>query len=92
MKLLYCNGCLDIIKLTRRSRSCSCHKSKGRYIDDVNIVYEGNCVPIGIGNSSFEKAMKQQELIDRLHPSTTEGTRFDAFIIPESSPAITRVD
>jgi len=53
MKLLICMECEDIVKLTFTDKHCSCGKSGGRYVDELNAVIHGPCEPLGFANKSF---------------------------------------
>ena len=73
MKLLYCKNCRDVVRLIKENRYCLCGKSSGMYLDNVNAVYSGNAVPLGINNSSFNEAVFYQK--------EKESITFDAFVI-----------
>jgi hypothetical protein len=74
MKLIFCRECGDIISLRKVERTCVCGKSSGQYTDDINARISGPCVPLGISNSSFKKAMAGLDLLEK-------GMNFDAFVI-----------
>jgi hypothetical protein len=75
MKLIYCSLCHDIIRLRRQVTTCKCGLSHGTYLNDLNAVYSGDAIPLGIDNSSFIDALKNQ-------PKKGQGVRFEAFVIP----------
>ena len=77
MKLLYCPYCKDIFNLRSHEKSCTCGKTRGRYVDKINANYTGG-VPFGIANSSFENALRKQ-------PQIGEGVDFRGFIVPMQS-------
>lgn len=80
MKLLYCTNCGDIFNLNLKEKKCSCGKTKGKYNDNLNAIYDGeHAVPLGIGNSSFNQALI-------LQPNDGMGEVFDAFVIPKICP------
>ena len=82
MKLLYCPSCYDIRKLhLNRLTFCKCGISSGMYIDDLNAVYHGCAIPIGIDNCSFLYAT-----INR--PDEGEGETFEAFVIHHECPTV----
>lgn len=59
MKLLLCEDCWDVFKLTRgEMRKCKCGKVKGRYLDNVTAEVSPNAVSIAIGNGSLEQAIE----------------------------------
>ena len=78
MKLLFCNNCHDIFNLKREEvKYCSCKKSWGRYIDNLNAEYSGDCVMLGIDNPSFIRAI---DLLKK-YPDRAKGEEFTAWII-----------
>ncbi len=86
MKLLLCNSCKDIVKLTKTTRTCQCGVTGGHYKDDgVNAVYYGPATTIGFVNSEFKYALDNR-------PRYGSGVEFTAFVIPDNVPTITQVD
>ena len=86
MKLIFCPGCHDVVKLAREMRFCKCGASCGCYkTDGLNAVYGGSAVPLGFANSSLVEAIKNQ-------PDEGMGERFTAFVIPKSCPTFRRVE
>lgn len=86
MKLLFCDKCLDIIKLTKIIKSCKCGKTKGKYIDSLRAVYSGDhAIPIGIDNYDFIKALNSQ-------PEKGIGKIFNAFVIPKKCETFIKVN
>lgn len=83
MKLIYCEFCGDVFNLTREEKSCSCGRSKGKYLPDgLNAEISGkNSVPLGFSNGSFIDALSLRKY----------GINFTAFVIPESSKTIRRI-
>lgn len=77
MKLIFCPKCEDIVKCQKSGRTCQCGASGGRYIDNLNAVYWGEAIPLGLANSSFVTAL-------RLQPENGLGSRFEAFVIPKT--------
>jgi hypothetical protein len=75
MKLIFCTECHDIIRLTKVSHTCTCGKSRGIYLDDVQAEYYGPAVPLGIDNTSFINAVMNQ-------PDRGMGKLFTGFVIP----------
>jgi hypothetical protein len=101
MKLLFCLDCCDIVKLIHTERTCSCGKSKGMYIDNINATYSGNAKLLGFNNTSFAIAVREQNKRDesRLKSSLADflyansgGIEFIAFIIPEDAKSINKTD
>lgn len=80
MKILLCLECNDLFNLGMDEKICQCGKTKGRYLDSLNAVYEGEkAFPIGFANTSFAKAILKQ-------PFEGSGERFEAFVIPKQCP------
>jgi hypothetical protein len=84
MKLIYCPACEDIVKCQKSGRTCQCGASGGRYTDSLNAIYWGEAVPLGLANSSFVQALRQQ-------PESGMGSRFEAFVIPKICPTFKKV-
>ena len=86
MKLLYCNTCRDIVKLSYTTRTCHCGATGGHYkVDGLNAVYYGPAIPLGFANDSFSEALDNQ-------PEFGMGTNYNAFVIPKVCPTMVRVD
>ncbi len=85
MKLIFCGECCDIVALRSWPRACGCGRSYGRYVDDLNAVYGGEAVPLGISNPSFAKALHRQ-------PAEGLGCRFEAFVIPSTCDTMRKID
>lgn len=78
MKLLMCLKCYDIFNLDLSEKSCSCGRSKGKYINQQLAEYTGECaLPIGLSNPSLLQAIKDQ-------PNEGMGKEFTAFVIPKN--------
>jgi hypothetical protein len=97
MKLLFCLDCCDIVKLIHTERTCSCGKSKGMYIDNINATYSGNAKLLGFNNTSFVNAIREQnrrdsnEKFKQLY-TNLGGVEFKAFFIPEDAKSINKTD
>ena len=102
MKLLMCLKCGDIFNLARKFKSCECGESGGLYVDDLNAEITGECIPLGISNPSFRRALDMQLIENVYHENNNkksksdaccpEGVKFEAFFIPEVAKSIKRVD
>ena len=72
MKVLYCERCRDLFKLTRHElRECRCKsdKVKGKYrADGKHAEVSKNAVSIKIPNGSIEKAVSRMERLKRKKP------------------------
>jgi hypothetical protein len=91
MKLLFCKKCNDVFKLQYEYRSCQCGKVRGKYIDNLNAITEGEDYEIlGLNNASLKDALSliQSERISEIKREM--GIRFEAFIIPDSAPSVWR--
>lgn len=85
MKLLVCINCGDIINLTRKEKSCSCRRTRGKYLKDgLHAIYSGPCLPIGFDNGSFGTAICHQ-------PESGEAKQFTAFVIAKECTTFKRV-
>lgn len=90
MKLLKCNVCWDVFNLvSKRIKVCSCGNSAGAYkADSLNAWYSGPCEMLGIANHSFHQALMKNSVMP---PGEDDlGIKFDAFIIPEKAPTVSR--
>ena len=86
MKLLFCNTCRDIVKLSRTTRTCQCGATGGHYREDgLNAVYYGPAIPLGFANSSFYEAIDSQ-------PEFGDGYRYTSFVIPKVCPTMVHTD
>lgn len=89
MKLILCEECHDVVALkVGRMRQCACGKSMGRYTDDINAEVIGPCVVLGFANPSLIRAIMEQKTYGDL--DSQKGRRFEAFIIPDKAPSVTR--
>lgn len=78
MKLLICRKCKAVFNLVpNKIKICDCGESRGSYVDDLNAIYEGPAVPLGIDNFSLRDAYRKPSI-------SKKGKRFDAFIIPDN--------
>ena len=59
LKLLFCNKCQDLFKLSKQVKSCSCGTISGAYENDGRYAwYKGfGAIPIGLNNSNFVKLL-----------------------------------
>jgi len=86
MKLLYCNTCTDIVKLSSTTRTCRCGATGGHYKEDgLNAVYYGPAIPLGFTNGTFIDAIRNQ-------PEYGDGYRYTSFVIPKVCPTMDHVD
>jgi len=86
MKLLYCNTCKDIVKLSYTTKTCQCGETGGNYEPDgLHAKYYGDCKPIGFANNTFKTARECQ-------PAFGAGFEFTAFVIPKVCPTMDHID
>jgi len=86
MKLLFCNTCRDIVKLSRTTRTCQCGATGGHYREDgLNAIYYGPAIPLGFANSEFHTALDSQ-------PEYGDGYRYTSFVIPKVCPTMVHID
>jgi len=86
MKLLYCTECRSIFNLTLKEKTCMCGKSKGKYTDEINAVYSGSAIPIGIDNIAFHEAIARRREV------AVWGELFTAFVIPKDCDTFEKTD
>ena len=87
MKLLFCEDCQDVFRLTQEERVCGCGETKGRYLEDgLHAEYSGDCaVPLFIGNHSLRLALAAR-------PKEGKGSLFTAGVIPEICDTMVKRD
>jgi len=95
MKLLMCTECGDIFNLKYETKTCTCRKTEGRYIDQLNATYNGPAIPIGFANTSFLEASRRQTFMNILERDSKDvcraGEEFTAFIIPEWATSLEKI-
>jgi hypothetical protein len=85
MKLLFCNDCLSVFSLSPNIiKKCDCGNSEGKYSDNLNAVYKGNCIPLGFHNTEFINALKTQ-------PKSGWGSDFKAFVIAKECETFKKI-
>lgn len=89
MKLLFCSGCQDVIKLSRYVRSCACAQTFGQYdLGGVTAWYEGElAVPLAIPWQHLGAAM---QVWTGLRSEVDTGIPFEAFVVPDRSRTFIR--
>jgi hypothetical protein len=68
-----------------KEKSCSCGKTKGKYVDNLNAEYSGDGVPIGFRNGEFIKSVVKQHKYGF-------GDDFAAFTIRRECPTFVKKD
>jgi len=101
MKLFLCILCSDIVTLKHDKRSCTCGVTSGYYTDELNAIVTGiknKFMVLGFSNGSLISALSSQlregdssEKMIYAGKKVAKGRRFEAFIIPESSPTVKMV-
>ena len=77
MKILFCPYCNDVVApIPGEMRSCYCGRTKGRYIDKINVETTSTAIPIGIDNRSLLEGILHR-------PRRGKGKEIVAFVIPE---------
>jgi len=84
MKLLFCPDCQDVFKLAKILRSCECGKCSGKYINNLDAIYN-NGIPLGFNNQSLGMACAAQ-------PVAGWGKRFEAFVIARNVTTMVKTD
>lgn len=97
MKLLMCLKCEDIFNLSlEKDKTCSCGKTQGRYVDELNATYSGPAIPIGFNNRSFLGAARNQRIANETERNSNNryrnGKEFVAFIIPERATSLKKLE
>lgn len=91
-----CTNCNDIFNLKHKTKKCSCGKTEGQYIDNLNAIYSGPAFPIGFNNSSFIKAYHRQNSMNTKKRNSKNasggGEEFIAFIIPEWADTLKKIN
>ena len=77
MKLIYCINCGDVFNLTKELKMCSCGKSYGKYVDNINAEISSDSIALGFTNNSFADAITNRKLVGN------SGEDFIAFVITE---------
>lgn len=80
MKMIYCPTCHDVRKIGPERTACECGESWGWYMDELNAVYGGRAVPLGIDNVSLSRALREWPF------DADIGMRFEAFVVPADCP------
>lgn len=91
MKLLLCHKCNDVFSLKAHTKTCSCGRLSGLYIDNLNAkVYgtEGEYTVLGFANRSLVVALKQQ--MEHGDQDGFFSRTFEAFIIPDKAESVKR--
>ncbi len=86
MKLIYCEKCGDIFNLRKKTKSCSCGETSGKYINNIIAEIHGDCLPIGIANNIFKIAKVIQKNAD--DKELEKNCRLEAFFISKYSKNI----
>jgi len=92
MKLLYCIKCSDLFKLVRAEmRSCTCGKTRGRYLNKSDAEISGDAVSIAIGNGSLRDAIGRMRWWEAHRPESSRGdykvfSSVTAWVRPNSGP------
>lgn len=93
MKLLLCHQCGDVFNLKAELKSCACGLVKGRYINDLEAVVNGEGTSLAIGNGSLHQAiaeaiwMKADPRIGLPSPYDRHQGSIIAWARPNSGPA-----
>ncbi|CAM5198966.1 hypothetical protein UACE39S_05780 [Ureibacillus acetophenoni] len=85
MKLLMCTNCMDIFNLKLEEKICSCGKTRGKYLDELQAAFSGPAVTLGFANSSLIKAVNNR-------PTEGLGEPFTAFVIPKNCDTFVEIE
>lgn len=89
MKLMICLQCSEILQLDEEvEKACSCGKSKGLYIDNLNAKLTGPALAICLSNPKLVNAIFDE--LDQMEVGFERfyGFRFDSWIGPLGSDSI----
>jgi hypothetical protein len=94
MKILYCQACGDLFKLTRTEvRSCKCNKVRGKYLNNryAKFSQNVNTISIKIDNDSLKAAIERMRWWERHRAESTSEdyknlSSLDAWVRPNSPP------
>lgn len=93
MKLVLCHTCSSVFSLsTKNTKWCDCGAVSGIYTDNLNsevIGIKGKFQVLGFANGSLIDAVRKQTWHGDL--DGFYGRTFEAFIIPEKAPTVTRI-
>jgi len=79
MKLLFCKGCQDIVKIGFSTKTCMCSMSKAKLVSETEAMYTGkDAYIIHIENSELREAIINQ-------PETGEGNAFRSLVMAKFS-------
>lgn len=86
MKLLMCPHCSDLFNLVLgREKVCSCGKTRGKYVDQLNAIHSGDGMLLGINSPQFINAL-------RLMKFDNKSTDFTAFTIHNDCKTFVKKD
>lgn len=77
MKLIYCEHCHDVVKLTLQMRFCMCGRVFGQYLNNVEAEVSKTAVSLAIGNGSLDEAIQNMKVFMEHHKD--ELTTREAF-------------
>jgi hypothetical protein len=92
MKVIYCEQCHDLFKLTRRElRQCKCGRVKGKYRTKKYAEVSENAVSIKIPNGSIENAIRRMQRLKKDKPKSKDKnykahSAIPAWVRPNSGP------
>lgn len=65
MKLILCEKCWDVVKLSMKPRTCECGQVAGKYLDNVTAVVTENAISLALGNGSLERAISDMRQLKK---------------------------
>jgi hypothetical protein len=93
VKVLYCDKCKDLFKLTSRElRVCKCKRVKRRYCEDhKHAEVSENAVSLKIPNNSIKEAITRMKRLNKSKPKSTDAdyqqcSAVHAWVRPNSGP------
>jgi hypothetical protein len=92
MKVLYCEKCHDLFKLTRKEfRECKCGRVKGKYRTKKYAEVSNSAVSIKIPNGSIKKAIGRMKRLKQEKPKSKDKdyrgySAIPAWVRPNNGP------
>ncbi len=62
MKLVYCQDCQDLFKLSYVTRVCECGRVYGRYLNNEEVEVSPTTISIAIGNTDLRAAIEAMQI------------------------------
>ncbi len=77
MKLLYCTTCGDVRLIRMAHTECLCGTVKAKYVNLINVEWNGEGFLLGFSNPEFRKVVKENN-----------NGEFKAFVLPRKCGSV----